>query len=47
MLEKALVGSKRYWTWIFFLLAVVGIGFITYLQQFKMGLGILDLLINL
>ncbi|GAB4414065.1 MAG: polysulfide reductase NrfD [Thermodesulfovibrionales bacterium] len=43
MLEKALVGSKRYWTWIFFLLVVVGIGFITYLQQFKLGLGITGL----
>lgn len=43
MLEKALVGSKRYWTWIFFLLAIVGIGFITYLQQFKLGLGITGL----
>lgn len=43
MLEKALVGSKRYWTWIFFLLGVVGIGFITYLQQFKLGLGITGL----
>ena len=43
MLEKALVGSKRYWIWIFFLLGVVGIGFITYLQQFKLGLGITGL----
>ncbi|GER93437.1 menaquinol oxidoreductase [hot springs metagenome] len=43
MLEKALVGGKRYWTWVFFLLAVVGIGFITYLQQFKLGLGITGL----
>jgi Ni/Fe-hydrogenase subunit HybB-like protein len=43
MLEKALVGSKRYWTWLFFLLGVVGIGFITYLQQFKLGLGITGL----
>lgn len=43
MLEKALIGSKRYWIWIFFLLGVVGIGFITYLQQFKLGLGITGL----
>lgn len=43
MLEKALVGGKRYWAWIFFLLAVIGIGFITYLQQFKLGLGITGL----
>lgn len=40
MLEKALVGSRRYWTWIFFLSAIVGIGFINYLYQFKNGLGI-------
>jgi len=40
MLEKALVGSRRYWTWIFFLSAIVGIGFINYLYQFKHGLGI-------
>ncbi|MCL4456989.1 MAG: polysulfide reductase NrfD [Nitrospirae bacterium] len=43
MLEKALVGTKRYWTWVFFLFAVIGIGFITYLQQFKLGLGITGL----
>lgn len=43
MLEKALVGSRRYWTWIFFLLAIIGIGFLTYLQQFKLGLGITGL----
>jgi molybdopterin-containing oxidoreductase family membrane subunit len=40
MLEKALTGSRRYWTWVFFLLALVGIGFINYLYQFKNGLGI-------
>lgn len=40
MLEKALSGSRRYWTWVFFLLAVVGVGFINYLYQFKNGLGI-------
>lgn len=40
MLEKALSGSRRYWTWVFFLLAVVGIGFVNYLYQFRHGLGI-------
>ena len=40
MLEKALVGSKRYWTWICILLAMIGVGFIAYLYQFRMGLGI-------
>ncbi len=40
MLEKALTGSRRYWGWIFFLLAVIGAGFISYLRQFDYGLGI-------
>jgi Ni/Fe-hydrogenase subunit HybB-like protein len=40
MLEKALVGGKRYWIWIFCLLAVIGTGFIAYLYQFHTGLGI-------
>lgn len=43
MLEKALTGSKRYWTWMFFLLAVAGAGFISYLYQFKVGLGVTGL----
>jgi molybdopterin-containing oxidoreductase family membrane subunit len=43
MLEKALVGSRRYWAWTFFLLAIIGVGFLTYLQQFKLGLGITGL----
>lgn len=43
MLEKALTGSRRYWIWIFFLLSIIGVGFITYLQQFKLGLGITGL----
>lgn len=40
MLEKALTGSRKYWTWVFFLLTLVGIGFINYLYQFNHGLGI-------
>ena len=40
MLEKAIYGSRRYWTWIFFLLAVIGVGFLAYLYQFKQGLGV-------
>lgn len=43
MLEKALSGSKRYWAWIFFLLAVAGVGFLAYMQQFQYGLGITGL----
>ncbi len=40
MLEKALTGNRGYWTWIFFLLAVISVGFINYLEQFQTGLGI-------
>lgn len=40
MLEKALTGSKTYWAWIFFLLAIIGVGFLCYLRQFSVGLGI-------
>jgi molybdopterin-containing oxidoreductase family membrane subunit len=43
MFEKSLTGGKGYWTWIIFLLAVAGIGTITYLQQYKVGLGITGL----
>ncbi|MDP3048974.1 MAG: NrfD/PsrC family molybdoenzyme membrane anchor subunit [Thermodesulfovibrionales bacterium] len=43
MLEKAIYGSRRYWVWIFFLLALIGAGFISYLYQFKQGLGITGL----
>jgi molybdopterin-containing oxidoreductase family membrane subunit len=40
MLEKAIYGSRRYWVWIFFLLALIGAGFLAYLYQFKNGLGV-------
>ncbi|GAB4536194.1 MAG: polysulfide reductase NrfD [Thermodesulfovibrionia bacterium] len=40
MLDKALSGSRRYWTWIIILLVLIGIGFINYLRQFNYGLGI-------
>ncbi|MFZ2196149.1 MAG: NrfD/PsrC family molybdoenzyme membrane anchor subunit, partial [Thermodesulfovibrionales bacterium] len=43
MLDKALTGSKRYWTWIFILLAVIGVAVLTYLRQFNEGLGITGL----
>jgi molybdopterin-containing oxidoreductase family membrane subunit len=43
MLEKALTGSRRYWTWVFFLMAVAGAGTIAYLHQFKVGLGVTGL----
>jgi Ni/Fe-hydrogenase subunit HybB-like protein len=43
MLEKALIGSKKYWIWIVVLLAIIGIGFLNYLNQLKNGLGITGL----
>ncbi len=43
MLEKALSGSNRYWAWIFFLLAVIGVGCLAYMKQLNEGLGITGL----
>ena len=43
MLEKALTGSRRYWTLIALLLALVVVGLVTYLNQFAVGLGITGL----
>jgi Ni/Fe-hydrogenase subunit HybB-like protein len=43
MLDKALSGSRRYWTWIFILLAIIGVAVITYFRQFTQGLGITGL----
>lgn len=43
MFEKAVVGSRRYWAWIFCLFAVIGLGVIAYLRQFDQGLGITGL----
>ncbi len=40
MLDKALIGGRRYWTWIFILLAIIGVAVLTYLRQFTEGLGI-------
>ena len=40
MLEKAIEGGRRYWTWIFFLLGVIGVGFLAYIYQFQNGLGV-------
>jgi molybdopterin-containing oxidoreductase family membrane subunit len=39
MLEKALQGSKSYWTWVAFLLVLVGVGGLMYLiMQYQEGL---------
>jgi Ni/Fe-hydrogenase subunit HybB-like protein len=40
MLEKAIKGSPTYWSWIVFLLVVIGAGFLVYLYQFSVGLKI-------
>lgn len=43
MFEKAVVGSRRYWVWIGALFAVVLVGFLFYLRQLQLGLGITGL----
>jgi molybdopterin-containing oxidoreductase family membrane subunit len=43
MLELAIKGSKRYYGWLTFLLAVIGGGFLVYLWQLDFGLGITGL----
>ena len=43
MIEKALKGSKTYWTWIGFLLVLIAIGMAFYLRQFHEGLTITGL----
>src|SRR3989304_1193550 len=43
MLEKALVGSKKYWAWITFLGVLAAVGVFNYLHQFSYGLGITGL----
>lgn len=40
MIEKALSGDKKYWSWVFFLLIMMGIAMLFYLQQYQQGLGI-------
>ena len=40
MFEKALTGSRKYWYWILCLMAVVFLGFLSYLRQLDVGLGI-------
>jgi molybdopterin-containing oxidoreductase family membrane subunit len=43
MLEKAFEGSKKYWTWVFFLGALAVSGIYYYIQQFNYGLGLTGL----
>ena len=40
MLEKALVGDRKYWGWLAFLIVVMGAGGFFYLRQLDYGLGI-------
>ncbi len=40
MLEHALRGDRKYWTWVMSLVAVLGIGFLFYLRQYQEGLTI-------
>ncbi len=43
MLERALIGDRRYWLWITLLGIVIFIGFLFYLKQLAYGLGITGL----
>jgi Ni/Fe-hydrogenase subunit HybB-like protein len=43
MFEKAVVGSRRYWIWVLSLVAVIGLGLISYLYQLANGLGVTGL----
>ncbi len=43
MFEKAVVGGRRYWTWIGALAAVILAGFLCYLLQLREGLGVTGL----
>src|SRR5512139_1355310 len=40
MLEKALSGDRKYWTWVGFLILLIGMGGFFYLRQLDYGLGI-------
>jgi [DsrC]-trisulfide reductase subunit P len=40
MLELAIKGSKKYYGWMALLLGIIGIGFLVYLRQLDVGLGI-------
>lgn len=43
MFEKAVVGSRRYWTWVLGLLAVMAVAFVAYLRQLDVGLALTGL----
>ena len=43
MLQKALIGSRSYWLWVGFLLAVITAGVIAWFYQFRVGLAVTGL----
>ncbi len=43
MLDLALKGSRRYWSWVIFLILIIGVAFLTYLYQYSEGLRITGL----
>lgn len=43
MLDKAIVGSRTYWAWIFLLMGISGVGVLSYLYQFHYGLQVTGL----
>ena len=47
MIEKAFSGTRSYWSWITFLLAVMVAGFLCYLRQWDAGLSITGLSRNI
>ncbi len=40
MIEKALQGNSRYWMWLAFLSAFIGVGAICYIRQYLFGMGL-------
>ncbi len=43
MLEKALVGDKKYWVWVISLMTVIGVAALFYFKQYNEGLGVTGL----
>jgi Ni/Fe-hydrogenase subunit HybB-like protein len=47
MIEKALSGGRGYWAWLCFLLILTVLGFLMYLRQWEVGLGVTGLSRNI
>ena len=43
MFEKALVGGRRYWSWVALLCIAIALGLVSYLRQLEFGLGVTGL----